>query len=280
MSTKRIFPCALVLAVLGFGVARAQEMLPASQSPQSSQGPATTPAEALPAPHGPTGPSDWMTYTRPDCCGPLGANGPILMEVYMRSGVSLPAEGKVFGHVLETGWVIEGGGRSLFFNPQMDAAWSVDLSLSNVWNHGQRSDISVPYHLQFPNATGTGSTTVTPNVTIHNLNRTFVNASFGHEWYIWRAGNGCNDAHWRWGMDAGGRLGSVKIEFNEILHHNDVAGGMFVALHTDLEVPCGCCTFLAGFRVEWDYTWMDILQSQNNSDMEDVNFLITAGIRF
>ena len=54
-------------------------------------------------------------------------------------------EGSVFGHVLATGWDIDVGGRSLFFNPQMSAAWAIDLGLSNINNQGQRSDIMVPF---------------------------------------------------------------------------------------------------------------------------------------
>ena len=68
-------------------------------------------------------------------------------------------------------------------------------------------------------------------------------------------------------MDAGGRYGSAKIEFHEITHQTSTVGGAFVALHTELEYPCGCCTFLVGFRTEWAYNWMHILQIQNNSDL-------------
>ena len=35
--------------------------------------------------------------------------------------------GGVFGHELGVGWEIEGGGRTLFFNPACDAAWTVSL---------------------------------------------------------------------------------------------------------------------------------------------------------
>ncbi len=55
---------------------------------------------------------------------------------------------------------------------------------------------------------------------------------------------------------------------------------MFVGLSSDVEIPCGCCTFLAGMRGEWGYNWADILQHQNSSDLQDVNILFTAGVRF
>jgi len=278
----------MVLAVLGLGTARAQELLPPPVPYESARGPAATPADTVPPPTipAPAGLSSWMMYSRHDCCGPIGGNGPIREELFLRAGPSLPAEGAIFGHVLETGWVIEGGGRSLFFNPEMDRAWAVTLSLSNINNHGQRSDIKIPYNVNLPSGTNpingqpTGVSTVPITVTVRELNRTFANISLGQEWYLWGSPDCCTDPRCRVGIDAGGRLGSAKIRFNELRHHSDVVSAVFIALHGDLEIPRGCCTFMLGFRVEWDYTWMDILQIQNNSDLEDVNFLVTAGVRF
>ena len=70
------------------------------------------------------------------------------------------------------------------------------------------------------------------------------------------------------------------MEFNEITHRGHVFGAVFTALHTDVEYPCCSVVFLAGFRVEWDYNWSEALQSENNADVMDVNFLFTAGLRF
>src|SRR5207247_1486983 len=86
----------------------------------------------------------WITYPRAGCCGPMGRDGPIMVELFTRTGVELPVEGAIFGHVLQPGWVIEGGGRSIFFNADLDRAWDVDLSLSNVLNRGQHSDVEIP----------------------------------------------------------------------------------------------------------------------------------------
>jgi hypothetical protein len=85
-----------------------------------------------PAPVNPGGLSSWLVYPRaPGCCGPVGGNGPIGSEVYLRTGASIPVGGGIFGDVLDVGWAIQGGGRALFFNPAANAAWTVDLSLSN-----------------------------------------------------------------------------------------------------------------------------------------------------
>jgi hypothetical protein len=151
------------------------------------------------------------------------------------------------------------------------------LSISNIRNQGQRSDIKFP----ITQITGTppALTTRSVAVSMKNLNRTNVNVASGGEWYLRGTANAC-EPRWRVGFDAGGRIGSVRGEFNEIQHRTDVLGGVFIGLHTDLEIPCGCCTFLAGLRAEWGYNWMDILQLQNNSDLQDVNLLLTAGVRF
>jgi hypothetical protein len=76
----------------------------------------------------------------------------------------------------------------------------------------------------------------------------------------------------------GGGWGSASAEFDEIRHRTDVIGGTFASLHTDLEIPCNCCTFYTGLRLEWAYTWGDILQVQ--SDVNEFNMLLSFGVRF
>jgi hypothetical protein len=215
------------------------------------------------------------------------------------TGVEIPAGEHIFGHVLETGWVVQGGGRTLFFNPAMDRDWNIDLSVSNILNHGQHSDIKIPINLLVPNTPGSQPPVlVNPlfsGVSVRELNRTYVNLAFGRDWYLHRP----PDA-WihrlRIGLSAGGRLGTEKLELIETTHRTDTIAGLFIGLSTDIEIPCGCCTFLFGMRTEWGYTWSDILQYQpapgatqgpmgtrgpiNNSDLQDVNFLFTAGVRF
>jgi hypothetical protein len=285
MSMKIAFPCTLVLAVLGVSIVRAQDYraMPSELGPpQGIQlGPMDGPAPANqpanqpgtpPAQGGLPGLSQWITYQRPECCGNVGCNGPIWSELYLLNGVEIPIQGHIFGHVLETGWVIQGGGRSLFFNPSMDRDWNIDLSLSNILNRGQHSDILIPLNLP-------GSTTPV-NVSVRELNRTYVNAALGREWYFRRAPD-CWIRTWRIGVYAGGRLGSEKVELYQTVHRTDVISGLFTGLNTDVEIPCGCCcTFLAGMRVEWGYTWSDIFQHQNESDIQDLNILFTAGVRF
>src|SRR5207302_6585290 len=110
----------------------------------------------------------------------------------------------------------------------------------------------IPLNLLLPNATGTP--TLTPNklVSVREMNRTYVNAAFGRDWYM-NPGPDSWIHRWRVGLDVGARLGSAKTEFNEVTHRQDVVGGMFCTLSADMEIPCGCCTFLMGMRTEWGY---------------------------
>ena len=66
----------------------------------------------------------------------------------------------------------------------------------------------------------------------------------------------------------------------QLRHLTDVIGGPYVAFRTDYEIPCGSCIYQFGLRAEWDYIWSDVLQRQNNSDVMDVNLLLTFGVRF
>jgi hypothetical protein len=319
MSAKTIFAAALVVTVLGFRAAWGQTptsgeglqtpvsaplTLTYEKPPVAGTGtellpppaPQDTPVPAGPAPlaNGSVPPpagtplhhlSDWITRQRPECCGPVGANGPVKYELYFRAGPTLPVEGAIFGHVLETGWMAEVGGRSLFFNPHQDAAWAVDLGLSNHYNAGQRSDIHLPLSVLVPNQFGTatrvnfGVDPGVPGVTVSHYNRTFVNFGIGREWYL-NAPADAAGTKWRAGIDAGARYGSAKLDLNELRHRTHVIYGAYAALHTDVEIPCCSWVFLAGFRVEWSYTWTEILQDQNNAEMEDVNILFTVGARF
>jgi hypothetical protein len=223
--------------------------------------------------------SDWIVGPHPPgCCGPVGGNGPVQMEIYLQSGLDFPFSDGVFGHTLkEPGWDIQGGGRVLFFNPDVTAAWTVDLSVNNINNHaGDQTEHVLVRDL--------ASDQLPPiDVTIRSLNRTYANAALGREWYLSGPADYPGIVHgvlpnWRVGFDVGGRWGSAKLDLNEIRHRTDVIYGVFASAHSDLEFPCGCCVFYTGLRVEFGYTWSDILQRQ--SDVYDVNVLFNIGVRY
>jgi hypothetical protein len=290
MSAKIVLPCALVVAVLSMGAARAQDAAapPSSMNAYAASAAGLGAGEALPPPNnmgasaapgpGPgagdalppaTGPipgrlSSWLTYPRQGCCGPLG-DPPIATELFLRVGPSLPVEGEVFGGTLRTGWEIQGGARVLFLNQIQDAAWLVDLSLNNIYNQGRNTALTF-----LQNGT-------TP-VSVHNLNRTFANIGLGREWY-WSLPATSPQSKLRLGFDTGFRYGTAQVETFQTQNKTSTAYGAYLALSTDWEIPRGCCTFMIGLRAEWDYTWMHVIPGTDN-DLQDVNLLITGGVRF
>jgi hypothetical protein len=127
----------------------------------------------------------------------------------------------------------------------------------------------------------TNTTIPSLNVTPSGLNQTFVNLAFGRECYLMGSGDcSSNECRWRAGVDVGGRLGTDKGDVHGFHHLTSYAHGAFIALHTDLEIPCSCCIIYAGVRGEYGYVWSDVLQRQNNSDMQTINLLFTLGTRF
>jgi hypothetical protein len=294
MNVKHVGLCAMVVIMLGVSAVRAED--PPMDPGQRVVRPITYGGDPTPPPPSETGPSPipqvskWITGPECDCCGPFGGKT-LGYEVYLRSGVSLPFGSSVLAKDLDPGWTIQGGARLLIFNPTKLAAWTVDLSVSNTYSHARgenkatlQGDFVVPNPAFDPTMppsliNPTATTATNPDVTFNGLNRTFVNAAFGREWYLWNPAN-CNGWMWRAGIDAGPRYGSGKLDLNEITHRTRVFGGAFISLHTDIEWPCGACIYQAGFRAEWDYTFSDILQSQNNGDVLDVNLMLTLGVRF
>jgi hypothetical protein len=280
MSHKASFCLAVVLTLAALGAVRGQEGSPAP-APETLPQPAPAPSgEVLPAPSVLTSPmSSWIVHNQANCCEPFGGDGPINMELYIQTGPSIPVAGGILHHIMETGWDVRGGGRSMFFNPEVDAAWTVDLSLFYIYNHARPNP-------KVPIVTTAGSTTpgqpagpgVTIQATLRDLNRTFVNGALGREWYL---NAPANAAGWKWraGFDMGGGIGSGLVDFVELRHKTDTIYDVLISLHTDLEIPWGCCTFTYGFRAEWDYTWSDLIQ-RNNGQLQDVNLLVSLGVRF
>jgi hypothetical protein len=276
MSAKFSWPCALVLAVLGICAARAEQLWYTERQEDRPAPTAVPPPQPAPA-HGEL--SSWIRYGRPDCCDPIGGDGPILTELYVRNGPTLPVAGGVINNTLALGWMVQGGGRSLFFDPSMSAAWTADLSISHIYNRGNQDDLN--FRLLPQNGEErTGN--------VRTLHRTMFGLALGREWYVNGAANDFRHywALWRFGFDGGARLGTSSIHFNEqrtgenFQRTHDVFWAAFFALHTDVEIPCGCCTFFTGIRAEWQYSWLDIFPFDPKSNLHDVNLLLNAGVRY
>jgi hypothetical protein len=287
MSAKASIPGAFLLAWLIVSPVQAQAPVdridPTVPRPYALSQPAATPANpestldaATDAPLGsgtvtPLQPSSWIMYQRPGCCGPRGGNGPITYELYLRTGPSLVVGPKGLSHTLETGWLIQGGGRSLFFNTPQTAAWIIDLGIGNIWNHGNRPNLS----FSIPQSPLPVSTLA--------MNRTYVSAAAGKEWYLLGPANNCS-FNWRIGGDAGGLLGSERLDLRDpatisgFRRRNDVMSGFLAEIYTDVMFPFKSCTLYTGLRAQWMYTFSDIVPM--NSDISAVNLLLSAGVRF
>jgi hypothetical protein len=285
MSGKSVCLGCLVVGLLGAGMLHGQEPAPVygTQGPPGELDVAPPPQGGTPG-LGEVRETAWVAYPRtPGCCGPVGGHGPIGSEVYVRSGAAFPIGRGIYADALEPGWVIEGGGRVLLFNPEVTAAWTVDLGIRNVNFNNSRIRPATLFNI--PVRTGQfGQTNVIPQavVTLNGLNQTFVNLSLGRTWYLWAPANYAEPGfrNLRTGFDVGGRWGSAKATFNEIEHRDDVIGAFFLAGFADMEFPCGAYIFLGGLRAEYNYTWSDSLQRQNDSDLQTLSILVNFGVRY
>jgi hypothetical protein len=285
MNTKTVFTKALLLTAVCVGSVRAQP--PSARNPLDTVAPpseATYNAEAAPKPQQTQStlqPSSWILGDKYTCACNAGGGGPVESELFFRIGPTISFGGGQMAEVLQAGWYVGGGARALFFDQPQTQAWTVELGVANIYNHASQPVNGIQLNILVPPGVPVsfGKNGV-PGVTVASLNRTYADLGGGHEWYMWGSA-GCHGPSWRIGCDTGGRWGSERATFNEIPHRTDVIGGVWVAAHTDFECPCGaCCIFQAGFRLEYGYTWSDILQIQNKSDVQDVNILFNMGVRF
>jgi hypothetical protein len=213
--------------------------------------------------------NSWIAYPQPGCCGPVGGNGPIMMELFLRSGTVSPVGGTRMSSALGTGWEIWGGGRSLFFNTNRDKAFTVELGLMNTYNRGNGS---VTWNLLGNPAT------------ISSLNRTVAIGGLGWECFCKPVNDCCNGWNWRFGFDGGGGWGTANLGMNDdaflsgFARINDHPGMLYGALHFDIEKSWGCCTWDIGARIEDDFTWMQVLGGGSN--MNSINALMNVNVRF
>ena len=282
MNAKSVMAAVMIGLCWASSAAHGQDMSKRSWSDAPASRPVAETEEAATgaaAPPTHSGLSDWITYKRDNCCDTGGDKRPLNLasELYLRAGPSVPLGGSLLGRELVTGWVIMGGARALFFDQANTAAWTIDAHLIHTAN-GADGTQQIPLNIiQQGQRVQFGNGGTRPGVTIHQSSRTLAGLGFGREYYLWQSADSPGK-HWRVGFDAGGRYGSGSMKFNEIRHRTDVMGGAFTAAHSDFEIPCGCCVFTGGFRLEWAYTWSDILQRP--SDTQDLNLLFTLGCRY
>jgi len=240
-------------------------------SPIDKNGEAVPPAEPPPRPPGVLSP--WITYQRECCEGLPGKITPLFTELYVNAGPTFPIGGTNLSAELKTGWSFTGGARALFFNAPMTSAWAIDLHVMTT-SEGAAN----PPSARFPVTIFERGTRSDFNASVHTLNRTSFGVGLGREWYLRRPAT-MDGLNWRFGIDVGARYGSERVAFNETGHLTDVVGSAYTSAHSDVECCLwGHCMFHAGLRLEWSYTWSDVLQ--RTSDSQDISLLFTIGIRY
>jgi hypothetical protein len=203
------------------------------------------------------------------------------MELYVRTGPTLIVSRPGWlADSADNGWLIQGGGRSLFFNVERDRAFTIDLGLGYVGNHGGKPDLFTTVVHENP----FGFSRV-DDVSLATLHRTYVHFGVGQQWWLVGA-SGCGSSSWRVGADVGGRYGAARIDLHDYavfpgqyIRRGDTFWGANVALHTDIELPMKCCTCFGGFRAEWGYDWMNF-DTTGNDHVAEVNLLLNLGVRF
>jgi hypothetical protein len=207
-----------------------------------------------------------------NCCGPVGAHGPIGQEVYLRVGATIPlGQDSALARNINVGWAVQVGGRSQFFDPAGDAAWAVDVHLHYTYNNAGGRDI----------VTFAGEPVI-----IRDLHRTAVGVGFGRDMFLSAPGfvAGTFDANFRLGWDVGGRWGTGHVNLTPLLEpdgyrrHHDVFGQTFAGVMGTMEMPIGAYTALGGIRVEWDYTFSDILPK--GGSFHEINTFLIMGVRY
>ena len=91
---------------------------------------------------------------------------------------------------------------------------------------------------------------------------------------------GCRCGWPIWHGEGGHQQAPVDSSNLRHLSRRGIGGTLFLACHTDMMIPFVLGFFVAGFRAQWKYSWSYILQKQNNSHIEDINFLVTVGFEF
>jgi hypothetical protein len=179
---------------------------------------------------------------------------------------------------VQTGWSIMGGARALFYNETLTRAWVVDLHVINTNLSAGHNNQSFPLKISFNGVVTKFGKNGVPEATLQDSNRTMAGLGLGRQWYLWRSADSEN-CHWRVGADFGVRYGSHRVDLNQFGHITDTVSAVYLAASSDFEWPCKNFVIFTGARFEWSYTGSDILQTRN-SDLQDLNFLFTVGIRY
>lgn len=232
--------------------------------------------------------SPWVHGYKPECCGPTGGNGPVTYELYAKTGPSLIiGGGPEFSGAVEFGWMVGGGGRTLLFNNQGDAAWVLDLGGTYSYNGGNSRSLDV-YNRAPRGNDGllTGPDVIYP-FTLRGVTRTSANLYLGRDWFLNGPGILGFEQNWnsRFGIDAGGRYGTIRVDLvpdtdrDNYFRRYSVTYGAGIGAHYNAETPVGNWILFTGIRVEYGFNWSNVVPPLNGN-FQDLNLLLTLGVRF
>src|SRR5262249_38791730 len=154
---------------------------------------------------------------------------------------------------INTGWLVEGGLRTLFFNPESTAAWTLGAHLIYQYNDGNG---------QFPFVATVPAPAAPETFTIRHYPRWYLGGALGRDWFLAPAYGGDGNAYVRFGGDWGGRWGTSHLNLNIIpaadaanqdigfRRISDVTGSFFIGVHSTIEIPRPNWTWFFGFRAE------------------------------
>jgi hypothetical protein len=269
-----------------YGTLTGQPNPPIPPGPPGSNAPGTLPPGTYVGPyHDVTG-----------CCGPLGG-GHLAYDLYMMTGPNFIFGNGPLTDRLNTGWIVQGGGRSLFFNTANDAAWVLDLGLSYQYNRGKQEEPADLFVRQAPQQnTATNQVVPQPDLllstNIRGFHRTAFNFAVGRDWWLWGAGAPGLEHGWncRFGMDIGGRWGTEHVDLDLIgttgpfgsplyARRQGVFHGVYISGHISWEIPIGGWIWFTGLRGQYGYDWGNVVIPLNG-DIQNANLLLTTGIRF
>jgi len=233
--------------------------------------------------------SPWTHSPKLDCCGPTGGNGPVTYELYSKTGPSfIVGGGPEFSGAAKFGWMVGGGGRTLLFNPEGDAAWVLDLGGTYAYNGGAENRTLDVFNRPPRDARGqlTGPDVIFP-FTLRGITRTSVNAYLGRDWFLNGPGVLGFEQNWnsRFGIDAGGRYGTIRVDLvpetdrENYFRRYSVTTGVGLGAHYNAETPVGNWILFTGIRVEYGFNWSNVVPPLNGN-FQDLNVLLTMGVRF
>ena len=229
----------------------------------------------------------------PNCCGPVGSNGPITYELFTYTGpVLIPGGGNEITGATRFGWAVQGGSRALLFNSARDAAWTLSLGLRYAYNGADNSRVFDVFTRQ-PTTQNQTTGVNTPNgpdqlipYRLRGITRSEITYGVGRDWWLNGPGTTPSES-WnsRVGVDVGGRYGTARVDLipvpapNSYTRKSVVNNTITFGAHYNVERPFGASVLFGGFRTEYGLSFTNVIPPQDGN-FQDISFLLTLGVRF